>query len=504
MKFIYSLVVMGLLSHYVLAQTTEKKEEKKEIPEARVFTATQNATIGGKNITLDTEAGTLQLRNIKDEPIALFGYTYYAKKGEDVGKRPIVFAYNGGPLSASFWLHMGILGPKRVVINDPDFTKGAPYEIVNNEYSILDVADLVMIDPVGVGLSHPIGEAEFKDFWSVDGDIESIGLFIEQFLIAKGRMNAPKFLLGESYGTYRNAGLMKHLQDKGIALNGVIMVSAVFDLPYILFAPGDDRSYLMHFPTYAATAWYHNKVANKPANLEDFLKEVRTFTEEVYAPALLKGDRLTESEKSQIASQLAARSGLSQEYWLRADLRVKAREFFQEFMRKENRIVGRFDGRFTGHSQDLLNQNADYDPQSKAISAPYITAFKHYLYNDLKVVMQLTYVTSTSQREKFSSDWSHAGNMIFYTQATTSTAQDMATAMIQNPNLKVLILNGYYDLATVFYGVEYSISHLGLPADLRKNILMEYYEAGHMMYTHPPSMEKFKKDVAGFIEELTK
>ncbi|MGB5320085.1 S10 family peptidase [Eudoraea sp.] len=480
----------------------QEKSEEKELPEGEIFTSTQTVTINGKTITLNTQTWTVQLRDENDKPIALFGFTYY-KKSNSSKNRPIVFAFNGGPLSASFWLHFGVLGPKRIDINDPNYTKPAPYQVVNNEFSILDKADLVMIDPIGVGFSKPIGDAKWEDFWGVDQDIRSIGLFIEQFIIRSEKYNAPKYLLGESYGTFRNAGLVKHLQDKGVAMNGVIMVSAVFELQHLLFGPGDDISYLVHFPTYAATAWYHNKVKDKGENLESFLQTVRNFTENEYAPALLKGDQLSTSERETIAQKLADLSGLSQGYWLKADLRVTNSEYFQELLRDKALTVGRLDSRFTGINEDLLSQSAFTDPQSDAISAPYISAFKDYLYNDLNVRKDLSYTTTAGSRKGFKWDWNHSGNIAWNAQVAVSTLPDMTSAMKRNPNLKILILNGYFDIATVFYGVEYSINHMGLDAELKKNIIMKYYEAGHMMYTHKPSMEKFKKDVDEFIDHTS-
>ena len=487
-------------------QTTDKAlppaKDPQDLPKGETFTSTQSVTINSRTINLAAETGTVQLRDEKDKPIALFGFTHYRQQGSN--NRPLVFAFNGGPLSASFWLHFGVLGPKRIEINDPDYTPPAPYRIVNNEFSILDKADLVMIDPIGVGFSKPIGDAKWEDFWGVDQDIRSIGLFIEQFLIRANKMNAPKYLLGESYGTFRNAGLVKYLQDKGIAMNGVIMVSAVFDLQHLLFGPGDDVAYLVHFPTYAATAWYHNKVKDKGDDLESFLREVRKFAEDEYALALLKGDQLGDAQKDAMAQKLADYSGLSKDYWLKADLRVTNSEYFQELLRSDGRTVGRLDSRFTGINEDLLAQTAFTDPQSDAISTPYIAAFKDYLYNDLKVRKDLTYTTSTGGRKDFKWDWHHSGNVIWNAQVAVSTLPDMTSAMKRNPNLKILILNGYYDLATVFYGVEHSINHMGLDPQLKQNIIMKYYEAGHMMYTHIPSMQKFKMDVDEFIETTSR
>ncbi len=501
MKKLFPFIILIFISSILFAQ---QEKAPKPIPEPELSETQHEATIGGQKIQFTARAGTMLLRDEMNEPIALFGFTSYTKEGvTEAGKRPIVFAFNGGPGSSSFWLHMGVLGPKRIVVNDTEFTPAAPYPVVNNEYSILDVADLVMIDPVGTGLSVPVGEAEFKDFWGVDQDIRSIGLFIRQYLIEYGRMNSPKYLLGESYGTFRNAGLMNHLLGKGIAMNGVVMVSAVFDLRTLIFPPGDDMPYVVHFPTYAATAWYHDKVRNKPEDVYAFLDEVRDFTENEYVPALYKGDQLTEAEKRAMAQKLADYTGTSADYWYKADLRVTNSEFFAELLREEGEIVGRLDSRFTGINMDGISQTGDHDPQSSAISPAYITAFLDYFYGDLKVNKGLTYTTSAGSRPNFKWDWSHQGNERWGTQAAINTGIDMATALTRDPNMKVLVLNGIYDIATVFYGVEYSINHLGLPKHIKDNIIMKYYEAGHMMYTHQPSLEQFKREVAEFIKNTS-
>ena len=495
MKNILSLLLLCFL---LLPLTAQDEAKAPMVLEPEVSVTEQNVTIEGKTIPLTTTAGTMLLRDEYNEPIALFGFTSYTHKNGGID-RPIVFAYNGGPGSSSFWLHMGVLGPKRIVVDDPSFTPASPYSLVNNEYSILDVADLVMIDPVGTGLSVPTGKAEFKDFWGVDQDIRSISLFITQYLIANNRMNSPKFLLGESYGTFRNAGVMNRLLSQGIAMNGVIMVSAVFDLRTLLFPPDDDLPYIVHFPTYAATAWYHKKSRTRHGSLELFLDEVRAFTGNEYVAALFKGDQLTEKEKDEVAERLSIYSGLSKEFWLRGNLRVTASEYFQELLRDEGETVGRLDSRFTGINQDLLSQNADYDPQSRAISPAYITGFLDYFHRVLGVRKDLQYTITAGRRDGFKWDWTHQGNIRWNASAAINTGPDMAKALSHDPNMKVLILNGYYDIATVFYGVEYSIDHLGLPPDIKDNIIMKYYEAGHMMYTHQPSLVKFKTDVAAFI-----
>ena len=486
---------------------TQSQEANDTVPKATVSTTIQSVTIKGSQIFLTAKAGTFKVRDENNDPMALMGFTYYAKdnkRGVRSRNRPIVFAFNGGPGSSSFWLHMGVLGPKRIVVKDPESTPAAPYTITNNNHSILDVADLVMLDPVGTGLSVPLGKAEFKDFWGVDQDIRSLSLFIRQFLISYDRMNSPKYLLGESYGTFRNAGLMNKLLGQGIAMNGVIMVSAVFDLRTLLFPPNDDLPYIVHFPTYAATAWYHDKNEDKPEDVYAFLDEVRMFVENEYTPSLFLGDQLVESSKNALATKLADYTGLSSDYWLKADLRVSASEFFAEFLRNKGEIVGRLDSRFTGINQDLLSQEGSHDPQSSAISPAYISGFLDYFHGDLKVDKNLNYAVTAGTRKGFKWDWNHEGNLAWGTQAAINTGIDMAEALSRDPNMKVLVLNGIYDLATVFYGVEHSIDHLGLTKEIKDNIIMKYYEAGHMMYTHEPSLEKFKNDVSEFIRNTSK
>lgn len=498
-----TLISFLLVCTLRLFPQAETKQDSPKQPEAEVSTTTQSVRINGNVINLNTKAGTMSLRDENNNPIALFGFTSYIKEG-GASDRPILFSYNGGPGSSSYWLHMGVMGPKRIVVNDPGNTPAAPYQLVNNEYSFFDLADLVMIDPVGTGLSVPAGKSKFEDFWGVDQDIRSISLFIKQFLIENNRMNSPKYLLGESYGTFRNAGVMKRLLDMGIALNGVVMVSAVFDIRSLVFPPNDDLPYIVHFPTYAASAWYHKKTNKQSMTIDAFVNDVRSFTEKEYAPTLFKGDRLSEAEINSMAEKLSGYTGISSEIWKRARLRIKAGEFFQELLRKEGNVVGRLDSRFKGMHIDGLSQNGEYDPQSTSISPAYTAGFLDYFYNDLKVNKKLNYMTSAGGRQGFKWDWTHTGNSGWGTNVAMNTGIDMADAMIKDPNVKVLILNGYYDIATVFYGVEYSIDHLGLSTDIKKNIIMKYYEAGHMMYTHPASLEKYRKDVSEFIKSTSR
>lgn len=501
MKKIYSLcLVLLFLSLTLSAQETNSNAEKKQDPKAEVFESDISVNIDGKSIDLRAHAGTMELKDENNKPIALFGFTAYFKKNPEKN-RPIVFAYNGGPGSSSYWLHLGIMGPRRVVVDDPNYNPAAPYELVNNEFSILDVADVVMMDPVGTGLSVPIGEATGKDFWGVDQDIRSVSLFIMQFLKEHDRLNSPKYILGESYGTFRNAGVMNYLLGKGYALNGVIMVSAVFDLRTLFFAPNEDVSYIVYLPTMAATSWYHNRVADKGESLPEFVQEVREFTENEYAPALFKGNRILASEKSQIAQKLQDITGIAADTWERADLKITASEYFQELLRDEENTVGRLDSRYKGINIDPMSMDSFTDPQSDAISPAYTMAFLDYFHGQLGVSKNWLYATSAYSKPGFNWDWKHQGNNFWGADAAVTTLPDMAEALSKDPNVKVLIMNGYYDLATVFYGVEHSISHLDLPQQAIDRIIMTYYEAGHMMYTHLPSAQEFRDDLKSFIED---
>jgi carboxypeptidase C (cathepsin A) len=482
------------------AISQEKKEGEKELPKAQVFESKQSVTLDGKVISLNAKAGTLELKDENNKPIALFGFTAYFK--ENGGKdRPIIFAYNGGPGSSSYWLHMGIMGPKRIVVDDPNYNQAAPYQLLNNEFSVLDIADVVMMDPVGTGLSIPIGEAKGTDFWGVDQDIRTVSLFIMQFLKEHGRLNSPKYLLGESYGTFRNAGVMNYLLGKGYAMNGVVMVSAVFDLRTLFFAPDEDLPYLVYLPTVAATSWYHGKVADKGTDLPSFVQSVREFTEKEYAPALFKGNRITASEKSAMAKKLQDITGVPAVIWERANLRLTADEYYQELLREEGQTVGRLDSRYKGINIDPMAMSAFTDPQSDAISPAYTMGFLDYYHGSLGVSKDLLYATSAYSKEGFRWDWKHKGNNFWGADAAVTTLPDMAEALSKDPNVKVLIMNGYYDLATVFHGVEHSISRLELPQAALDRIIMTYYEAGHMMYTHLPSAKLFREDLKKFIED---
>lgn len=492
----YVLFTFCLYSATVIAQTPDVTD----LPMKSV--TKHSIVINGKTINYTATAGAVILKNEKDSSVAFFGYTAYTKDGEnDVTKRPLTFSYNGGPGSASMWLHMGIMGPKRVVVNDPMDNPPPPYKVEDNPNSLIDVTDVVMIDPVGTGLSHAIGKLKNKDFWGVDPDIKSVSEFIQQYITENDRWNSPKFLLGESYGTMRSAGVVDYLQENlNITMNGIVLVSNVLDLRTLTFQNGDDLSYILHLPSYAATAWFHNKIANKPADFQSFLTEVRDFALNDYAAALAKGDRLADAERENVLNKLSAFTGLSKEFISKANLRVNEPQFTQELLRDQHLTVGRLDSRYKGINQDLLSEYSSFDPQSTSISAAYVAAFMNYYYGDLKVDKKYQYHVNAYGAEGFDWNWKHGGGP-GADPTTPNTAVDLARAMSRNPNLKVLVLNGYYDLATPFFASEYTFDHLYLEKRLKQNVAFKYYNAGHMMYIEQGSASAFKKDVAGFITD---
>ena len=489
----FTMLLLWSNSQIVFSQAPVKPDSAR----ADKFLTRHDLTVEGKLIHYTATAGTTILRNEKGDSVALFGFTAYVKDGEPDGSgRPVTFAYNGGPGSSSMWLHMGALGPKVVVVNDPGITAPSPYKTIDNGHSILDVTDLVLIDPVGTGLSHPIGKASGKDFWGVDQDIKSVSQFIKQYVTENSRWNSPKFLLGESYGTFRSAGVADYLfSNMGMEVNGVILISSILDFSTV----SNDLSYELFLPTYAAVAWYYHKIPNTAGGLESFLNEVRAFAAGEYATALQKGDLLTDAEKENILTRLSGYTGVSRDYWSKAKLRVSQPAFCEELLRDDRLTVGRLDARFKGINTDPLSQFAGDDPQSTQISPAYIASFLNYYYTDLKVNRNYDYKINCYRAEGFKWDFSRikTGD----DPVIPNTGADLASLMSRNPNLKVLVLNGYFDLATPFFATEYTFNHLGLEKKIKANITMKYYEAGHMMYVNPAILKMFKKDVADFILE---
>jgi carboxypeptidase C (cathepsin A) len=481
----------------------DKKDQWMRLPKAESSVTQHRISAGGKSLEYTATAGTLIVRDDDDKPIASIGYVAYTRRDVKEGARPITFAFNGGPGSSSLWLHMGVLGPKRVVVSDPTPTPAGPYRTVDNEFGLLDRSDLVMIDPVGTGISHAVCDHHDEEFWGVDPDIDSISRFIAQYLSDNERWTSPKYLLGESYGTTRGPGIVNYLRARrSLSFNGLILVSVASDIEAIFAElPGNDRPYSVYLPAYAAVAWYHKMVPARPAALEPFLSEVRAYAEGPFAEALRKGDALTDAERAAVAQKMHEYTGLPVDYLIDANLRVAEIAFAHELLHAQRKTVGRLDGRFVGPTWDPLQKDTDYDPQSAAISAAYASTFLDYYHGELKAGQGATYrTTNFSIGEKWK--WTH--KTALGTQPIVNTGVDLSEALFKDANLKVLVMNGYYDLATPFSATEYVMAHLGLPPELSSRISMKYYEAGHMMYVHPPSIAKMKRDLDAFIEATSR
>jgi carboxypeptidase C (cathepsin A) len=453
----------------------------------------------------DKEAQAEAAKNPSAE--ASMFYAAYFKKGAGAGTRPITFLFNGGPGSATVWLHMGAFGPRRVVTTDDAHTPAAPYKVVDNQGSLLDVSDLVFIDAPGAGFSRIAGKDKDKAFWGVDQDGSAFAEFINQFLTKYARWNSPKYIFGESYGTTRAAVLSNLLENRyAIDLNGIIMLSQILNFDMSVDGPqvnpGVNLPYVLGLPTYAATAWYHKKLPGKrPDDLRKFLGDVQHFAMGDYSAALQAGAALNDKQRNAIAQKLHAYTGLPVAYILKADLRIDGGMFEQNLQIDGDITTGRLDTRFSGPAIDPLNKEADYDPQSASISSAYISAFNDYARTTLKYGNGRKYFLFAPLN-----DWDlkhqQPGNN-FSLQTPLNVMPDLAVAMKTNPNLKVLLTGGLYDLATPYYEGIYEMRQLPIPRSLQKNIEYKYYESGHMVYAHEESLMQIHSDVADFIRRTS-
>jgi carboxypeptidase C (cathepsin A) len=491
------------------AQTSPRGERAKEdkLSDADVATAPIQevqkvthhvATIQGRTIPYAAIAGTLTIRDDDGKPTAsMFYVAYVADHGPGENRRPVTFFYNGGPGSSSMWLHMGSFAPLRIRTASPDATPAAPYTFALNNESLLDKSDLVFLDAIGTGFSRPLGDAKGKDFWGVDQDVNAFAKGIMRFITIHNRWNSPKFLFGESYGTPRTAALSYALQEENVQVNGVMLLSSI--LNFNRRAPGMDRGFVDYIPSYAATAWYHNKLANKPADLPAFLAEVRAWADGPYTAALAKGDNISDAEEDAVAKQMSAYTGLSVQYIKEADLRVDLGRFRKELLRDERRTTGRYDSRFEGIDADAAGEQASYDPSDTGIQGAFAAAFNNYLINDLDYHTNMTY-RPTYYLIGREWDHHHKAPGSNYPENEADTALDLAAAMRENPHLKVLSLNGWYDMATPFFGTEYDISHMDLDKSLRGNVSFTYYPSGHMVYLNPEALKTMKADLDRFYD----
>ena len=478
------------------AAEPEKKEPpaaKKDDEEKPVVTKHQIA-MNGKVLKYTVTAGMMPIKNADGEVEARMFYMAYVldqPAGASRAQRPLMFSFNGGPGSSSVWLHLGVVGPKRVKLL-PDGTMTAPpYQLVDNDYTWLDQTDLVFIDPVGTGFSRPSKKDLGKKFWGLKGDIESVGEFIRMYLTRNSRWESPLFLVGESYGTMRAAGLAGYLIDRGIAFNGIVLVSSTLQFLTIDFTPVNDWPYILYLPTYTATAWYHKKLGPEFKDLPTALRAAEEWARGPYLQALAKGDSLSPQERRDVVANLARFTGLSPTYVENSNLRIEHVHFAKELLRDQGMTVGRLDSRFKGKDQNRAGEFFEYDPSYSNINPPFTAAFNQYVRAELGYESDTYYNILGGIGDKW--EWGDAG------QGSPQTADALREAFVKNPYMKVFVASGYYDLATPYFATVYTLDHMGLDGAAKANLSHDEFEAGHMMYIHQDSMVKLKKDVGEFI-----
>ncbi len=480
----------------------EKKISDADIATAPVHeaqkTSRHSVTVGGRTIPYTATAGTLTLRDDDGKPIAsMFYVAYTADRAKGEADRPVTFLYNGGPGSASLFVHMGLFGPVHVQTDSPNATHAPPFNIVDNPYSLLDKSDLVFLDAIGAGYSRPLGDTKGSAFWGVDQDIDAFARGIQRYVTLNHRWNSPKFLFGESYGTTRSAGLVYALQERGLQFNGVLILSSV--LNYGVRDAGFDHDYIRYIPSYAATAVYHHK-APTPPDLTAYLQEVRDWASGPYQVALAKGSNISEAELDATARRMSGYTGLSVDFLKRANLRVDLNRFRKELLRDQRRTIGRYDSRFTGIDADAAGEGAEYDPSDTGIHGAYVAALHDHLEKDLGYTSDLNYWPSGPGINR-AWDWKHKAPGANFASQVADTALDLSAAMRENPHLMLYSLNGIYDMATPFFGTEYDIAHMQLDPTLRGNVRFGYYPSGHMVYLNQDALRQLKVDVAKFYDE---
>lgn len=455
--------------------------------------------VNGRALKYTANAGTLTIRDVDGKPTASVFYVAYTLDGANPTRRPITYFYNGGPGSASLWLHMGSFGPMRLQTGNPETIRPAPFGFGPNPDTLLDKTDLVFIDAVGAGYSRPLGDTPNKAFWGVDQDVDAFARAIMRYATKYSRWNSPKFIFGESYGTTRSGALAYELQDRGMALNGVVLLSSIMN--YGSRQPGLDQVYINYLPSYAATAWYHNRIQNRPADVAEIVQQARAFAVGPYASALAKGQMISDAERDQIAQQMSALTGLSPDFIKRANLRVDLARFQKELLRDRRLTIGRFDSRYTGVDIDAAGERPGFDASDTAISGAFISTLHDYLTNELKFRTDMPYRTSAREVNDFEWDWKHRAPGANQPQNNPNTAVDLSAAMRTNPYLKVLSLNGYYDMATPFFGTEYDLNHMMLEPAQARNVQFRYYPAGHMTYLNPDALRALHADLSGFYDQ---
>jgi carboxypeptidase C (cathepsin A) len=486
------------------AGAEQHKDADKEtpVPPEKPVATHHELALGGKTLKYTATAGTLIIRDEDDKPYGSIFYVAYALDGAEPRTRPVSFLYNGGPGSASLWLHMGSFSPVRITTDSPNPTLGPPFKLVPNEYSLLDKSDLVFIDAPLTGYSRAVGKATAKDFTGVDQDLRAFDRFIIRYLTVNQRWNSPKFLIGESYGTTRSAALADMLGNDGVQLNGVVLISSI--LNYNIRAGGYDAIYIDNLPSYAAAAWYFNKIPNKPADLGAWVQQAREFASGPYAHALFQGHNLPAAELDSVAKDVSRFTGLTVDYVKETNLRISPTRFRKEVLRDDRRTLGRYDMRFEGVDLDAAGEAPSYDASDTGISGAFVAALHDYMERELKYESTDAYRPSANSIGQW--DWKHrptsGGPGMFGPggeQAQPYVAADLASAIRKNPHLKVFSANGYFDLATPFFATEYDLSHMDLDPSLRGNVQFGYYPSGHMIYLNIDALHQLKDDLAAFI-----
>ncbi|HEX7705309.1 MAG TPA: peptidase S10 [Thermoanaerobaculia bacterium] len=463
-----------------------------------IVTTSHSMKLGAQTINYKAHAGTIVLRNDEGKARANFFVVAYVRDGVDPATRPVTFTFNGGPGSSSVWLHMGAFGPKRVVYaDDMGNATRPPYRLTDNEATILDVSDLVFIDPVTTGFSRAIPHEDARKFHGVDADVESVGELIRLWTTRYGRWSSPKFLAGESYGTTRAAGLAGWLQSQGYYLNGVMLISSVLNFGTVRFDSGNDLPYILFLPTYTATSWYHKKLPQElqQLSLESVVAQAEEFALGDYASALIRGDRLPDTARQSVIQRLARFTGLTPEYIERTNLRIDIHRFDKELLRDQRRTVGRLDSRFTGIDLDAAGETPEFDPSYASIYGEYTGTFNDWVRRGLRFETDMPYEILTGKVRP----WNYEQSQNRY----LDVAETLRAAMSRNPHLRVLVANGYYDLATPFAATHYTFSRMQLDPSLRDNVTMTYYPSGHMMYVEKDSRLQLRDDVLAFIRAST-
>lgn len=460
---------------------------------------THDVEIGGRTIRYRATAGTLTIRDDEGKPTASMFYIAYVAEGRQ--PRPLTFLFNGGPGSASLWLNVGGFGPMRVPTSATQATGPAPYRFIRNTESLLDKSDLVFLDAIGTGYSRAIGDAKAKDFWGVDSDVDAFARAIKRYVTLNRRWNSPKFLFGESYGTTRAAALVLALENQDMDFNGVILQSTI--LNFADMSPGLDQEYIDTLPSFAAAAWYHDKITDKPANLQDFLQQVRDYARGPYAEALARGDTLSSEQADAVAQRLAVYTGLPVDYLKRANLRIDMEEFRKQLLKDQHLVIGRFDSRFTGPESNATEHSdpARDDPATAGVSSAHLSAFRDYLSGELGYRTDLDYRALYNMVIEPAWDMHHRAPGIPSPLTTPNVALDLAAAMRANPHLQVLSLNGLYDMSTPFFATEYDLSHMFLSAEQKRNLRITYYASGHMTYIDVDALKQMKRDLSQFYDK---